>query len=173
MDPGLCLLHGNVEHISNTARSGEESGLISQKSRLQGSYSFELFKFHDFPWIFLWPSLVFHDLKLSCRFRKVSKLSLFLKGLFGIPTSKNGESGINHNAWRSHCLITCLCHNFSCVDNFHDLSTKHRFNLPWLSRTGKWNSWLSRFSMNCTNPGLFPGQRLILMAAKQNNWGLW
>ena len=40
---------------------------------VQGSYSFEFFKFHDFPWLFPWPFPVFHDLMLSCHFQKFSK----------------------------------------------------------------------------------------------------
>ena len=43
----------------------------------QCSSSFELFKFHDFPWLFPWLFQVFHDLRLSCRFQNSSKLSLF------------------------------------------------------------------------------------------------
>ena len=39
----------------------------------QGSYSFELFKFHDFPW----PLQVFQDLRLSGQFQKFKTFSCF------------------------------------------------------------------------------------------------
>ena len=32
----------------------------------EGLYSFELFKFHDFPWLFPWPFQIFYDLRFSC-----------------------------------------------------------------------------------------------------------
>ena len=57
MDPGLCLLNGNVEHISNTARreEGEDSGLISQTTAGNQAYrvrtllsSLNSMIFHDF-----------------------------------------------------------------------------------------------------------------------------
>ena len=57
MDPGLCLLHENVEHIRNTARreEGEDSGLISQTTAGNRAYRVRTFLsslnsmiFHDF-----------------------------------------------------------------------------------------------------------------------------
>ena len=30
---------------------------------MQGSYTFDLLKFHDFPWFFPWPCEKFHDLR--------------------------------------------------------------------------------------------------------------
>ena len=48
----------------------------------QGSYSFEPFKFHDFPLLFPLPFPVFHDFGYSCHLRKFSKLSLFLFRVF-------------------------------------------------------------------------------------------
>ena len=44
---------------------------------LQGSYSFELFKFHDFPWLFPWPFQAFQDLKFSCQFQKYKTFTCF------------------------------------------------------------------------------------------------
>ena len=38
-----------------------------------GLYSFELFKFHEFPWLFPWPFQVFHDPRFSCHFQKLSQ----------------------------------------------------------------------------------------------------
>ena len=59
---------------------GKKSGPTFTANRwptllLQGSYSFELFKSHDFPWSFPWLFLVFHDLKFTCHLRKSSLFS--------------------------------------------------------------------------------------------------
>ena len=43
----------------------------------QGSHSFELSKFYDFPWPFPWLFPVIQDLKFSCQYRKFLKSSLF------------------------------------------------------------------------------------------------
>ena len=53
-------------------------------SIVQGSYSFEFFKFHDFPWLLPWPFLVFHDLRFSCHFRKFTKNFTFFSLFFHI-----------------------------------------------------------------------------------------
>ena len=42
-----------------------------KKTLTQGSYSFGLFKFHDFPW----PFQVFHEIRFSCHFQKLSQFS--------------------------------------------------------------------------------------------------
>ena len=42
---------------------------------LQDLYSFELFKFHDFPWLFPRPFHFYPDLRFSYHFPKFSKLS--------------------------------------------------------------------------------------------------
>ena len=44
---------------------------------IQVSYSLELFKFHDFPWRFLWPFQVFKDLRFSCQFQKIKNFPCF------------------------------------------------------------------------------------------------
>ena len=38
---------------------------------IQGSYSFEVFKFHIFPWLFSWPFQVFHDHRFSCQVKDI------------------------------------------------------------------------------------------------------
>ena len=45
--------------------------LKKKKTLTQGSYSFGLFKFHDFPR----PFQVFHEIRLSCHFQKLSQFS--------------------------------------------------------------------------------------------------
>ena len=37
----------------------------------QGSYSYDLFKFQDFQWLFAWPFPVFYDLRFSCHLQNV------------------------------------------------------------------------------------------------------
>ena len=44
---------------------------------VQGSYSFELFKFRDFPWLFPWLFRVFQDLRFSCQFQKFKTFTCF------------------------------------------------------------------------------------------------
>ena len=68
------------------------------QSYQQGSYSFEPFKFHDFPWLFPWPFQVFHDLRLSCRFRKFLKLSLFLPK--AVQQTQALVSSVHQNVFR-------------------------------------------------------------------------
>ena len=63
----------------------------------QGSYSFELFKFHDFPWTFPWPFQVFQDLRFSCQFHFLT-----------LKSSTNTNSGVHQNACHLRCLITPL-----------------------------------------------------------------
>ena len=70
----------------------------------QGSYSFELFKFHDF----------FHDL---FKFSKTLGLAVTFKNFKNFPcfrvfwalkSSTDTNSGVHKNAWRLRCLITPL-----------------------------------------------------------------
>ena len=75
----------------------------------QGSYCSELFKFHDFPWLFPWPFQVFHDLRLSCCFRKFSNfpcLSIFFTK--AVQQTQTLVSSVQQNVCRLHCLISCL-----------------------------------------------------------------
>ena len=73
----------------------------------QGSYSFELFKFHDFPWLFSWPFQVLQGLKLSCHFQKFSKLSLFWS-IFDLKQLNR------HKLWcPPKCLPFAQCNYFS------------------------------------------------------------
>ena len=60
-----------------TCKSSKIFSILWAGRLAQSSYSFELFKFRDFPWLFPWPFQVFHNLRFSCHFRKLSKLFLF------------------------------------------------------------------------------------------------
>ena len=64
----------------------------------QGLYSFELFKFHDFPWLFPWPLQVFHDLRFSCHFQKLPQFPSL--GVFFDLKQFN-----RHRLW---CLPKCM-----------------------------------------------------------------
>ena len=68
-------------------------------------------KFHDFLWLFPWPSPVMHDLLMfSCRFRKVSKQS---SEKFSKETAKRRYFFyITQFNKQRICLMTCLCHIF-------------------------------------------------------------
>ena len=74
------------------------------KVLLQGSYSFELFKFHDF----------FHDLfKLSKNLGlavsfKNTKPLLVVELFLTLKSSTDTNSGVHQNACRLRCLITPL-----------------------------------------------------------------
>ena len=58
-----------------------EKNLLRVKKFSQGSYSFELFKFQDFPWLFPWPFpwpfQVFQDVMFNCQFQKFKTLACF------------------------------------------------------------------------------------------------
>ena len=93
--PRLSWVHWKVNFITNIKEvrslfvhqiwqrddEADVSSLFNQKAYMQVEilltgfflYSFKLFKFHDFPWLFP----VFHDLKYTCHFWKLSKSSLF------------------------------------------------------------------------------------------------
>ena len=74
----------------------------------QGSYSFELFKFHDFPWLFAWPLQVFKDLKFSCHFQKFKTFTCF-RALFDLKQFNR------HKLWRSlKCVLFTLL-NYSSL----------------------------------------------------------
>ena len=72
----------------------------------QCSSSFELFKFHDFPWLFPWLFQVFHDLRLSCHFQNSSKLSLF-QHFFSLKQFNR------HKPWRPPKCVPFRPFNFS------------------------------------------------------------
>ena len=72
----------------------------------QGSYSdsFELFKFHDFPW----PFQVFQDLRFSCPFKKCKTFTC-LGAFLTLNSSADTNSGVHPNACRLRCLTIPLC----------------------------------------------------------------
>ena len=75
---------------------------------LQGSYSFELFKFHYFPWLFPWPFQVFQDLRISCQFQKFKTFTCF-RAFFDLKKFNR------HKLWRSpKCLLFTLL-NYSSL----------------------------------------------------------
>ena len=86
----------------------------------QGSYSFEPFKFHDFPLLFPWPFPVFHDFGYSCHLRKFLKLSLFLFRVFTSLSATDNTLVSTICAISKNPLITSFCPYFgvcSATDN--------------------------------------------------------
>ena len=85
-----------------TRNQVDEDGLV------QGSYSFEFFKFHDF----------FHDLWfISSNFFKTL---LALAHLLTLNNSTETNSGIHQNACRSRCLISPLYLHYPCFVIYSD-----------------------------------------------------
>lgn len=83
----------------------------------QGSYSFEPFKFHDFPLLFPWPFPVFHDFGYSCHLRKFSKLSLFLFRVFTLLSATDNTLVSTICAISKSRLITSFCPYFGLCTN--------------------------------------------------------
>ena len=83
----------------------------------QGSYSFEPFKFHDFPLLFPWPFPVFHDFSYSCYLRKFSKLSLFLFRVFTLLSATNNTLVSTICAISKSRLILSFCPYFGVCTN--------------------------------------------------------
>ena len=126
------------------------------------SYSFELFKFHDFPWLFSmtfstfpWPSSV--KLRLSKSFKTILVHGSFWHTHFN-----------KQRIWPKAKCAAFPLFSYSSLSQFfllwqlHRLiyqTVKHRFNSPWLPMTDTFQAWkmkfislwLSRFSMTCTS----------------------
>ena len=94
-----CSLHG-LSMIANK--------VAPLTCDVQGSYSFEFFKFHDFPWLFPWTHPVFHDLKfLAVTFENFQNYSCF----GGILTQFN-----RHKNWCPPKFVSCIhTDNITCV----------------------------------------------------------
>ena len=110
----------------------------------QGSYSFELFKFHDFQWLFPWHFQVLQDLTFSCQFQKFKTFTCF-RVLFDLKQFNR------HKLWSSPKCVLLTLLNYSSLSYFvlalssavNNLSNTtwifHDFQgptIPWLSRPG-------------------------------------
>ena len=110
--------------------------LVNAVINWQGSYSFGLFQFHDFPWFFPWPFQV-----PGYHFRKLSKLSFFLGYFFfNLLRLTDTNAGFHQESCRHPCFGTCSSH--SNKRNFHDCLQNEIIK----------HSWFSRYFMICTNP---------------------
>ena len=102
-----------VSRLSSEQKVGvikqkQEIHLCSQACKRQGSYSFELFKFHDFPWLFPWPFQVFQYLRFSCQLHKFKTFTCF--GAFFNPNQFN-----RHKLWRSPKCVPFTLLNYSSL----------------------------------------------------------
>ena len=92
-----------------TCKSSKIFSILLARRLAHSSHSFELFKFHDFPWLFSCPFQVFHNLRFSCHFRKLSKSTFLVLGYFlTLNSSTDTNSGVQQNARRLCCLIAPL-----------------------------------------------------------------
>ncbi len=144
------MWYWNITHWLVWKCSFQNYTILKQKkifeyslSNLQGSYSFEHLKFHDFPWLFK----VFNELHLTILLGNFQKLSWFWVRFYPFPHKDN------------------LPNIFSTINTIF-------YDFPWptlnsmIFRPGKWNSKiprLSRFSMTRTNPELID-------TCKESNW---
>jgi len=103
---------------------------------IQGSYSFELLKFHDFPWPFPWLFKVSHDLNLTIFLGNFQKFSWF-RVRFTLFLTKNNLPNL-------FCTINTIFHDFPWPTlKFHDfpgleneILKFHDFpGFPWPVRT--------------------------------------
>ena len=120
---------------------------------VQGSYSFALFKSHNFPWLFPWPFQVFQDLRFSCQFQKFQTCTWF-RAFFWLEQSNR------HKLWRSpkHMLFNLLNYSSlsyivlafsSAVNNlsnrtliFHDFQGLTIIINSMNFQAWKWNSYI-------------------------------
>ena len=75
----------------------------------QGSYSFELLKFHDFnPWLFPRPYQVLQDLRFSCQLQKIKTFTYF-RAFFDLKQFNR------HKLWRSLKRVPITLLNYSSL----------------------------------------------------------
>ena len=59
----IIFLDGGMENIEKNCLQGlKRQNKMLANIICQGSYTYDLSKFHDFPWLFPWPFEIFHDL---------------------------------------------------------------------------------------------------------------